>query len=157
MIDLEQADFALDEMPGQALHEVLRGYRDRGPVQPTRFLTIPSFVITGHEALLEAFKDSERFPPHRMYQTSLEGVVGESFISMPRPEDHRVYRKLAMPAFRSRAVASYEVEGLAALANELADSLAGRSEFDLVASYTARFPYLVIARLLGLPRDPLVK
>jgi cytochrome P450 len=153
MIDLDRVDFALDEMPGRELHDVLRAYRERGPVQATRFLTIPAFVITGFDALLEAFKDSERFPPHRMYQTSFEGVVGKTFISMADPGDHLTYRKLAMPAFRSRAVASYEVEGLAALANELADGLEGRDTIDLVAEYSSRFPYLVIARLLGLPRD----
>jgi cytochrome P450 len=146
-------DFALDELPGDELHEVLRGYRERGPVASTRFLGQPSFVITGYAALLAAFKDTEGFPPHRMYQLSLEPAIGRSFISMERPEDHRVYRKLATPAFRSRAVARYEAEGLEALAHELIDAFADRDEVDLVSEYAARFPYLVITRLLGLPRE----
>jgi cytochrome P450 len=151
--DLGAIDFGFDEMPGGELHEVLHAYRERGPVQPTRFLGIPSFVITGHEVLLDAFKDVERFPPHLMYQAAFEGAIGKSFISMERPEDHRVYRKLATPAFRSRAVARYEREGLAALARELASGFGEREDVDLVAEFTARFPYLVITRLLGLPRD----
>ncbi len=72
---------------------------------------------------------------------------------MADPEQHRIYRKLATPAFRSRAVASYEREGLAALAHELVDGFGDRREIDLVADFAARFPYLVITRLLGLPRD----
>ncbi len=88
-----------------------------------------------------------------MYQASLEPAAGQSFISMPEPERHRIYRKLATPAFRSRAVANYEREGMAALANELIDDFGGASEVDLVRTYAARFPYLVITRLLGLPRD----
>jgi len=152
-VALDSLDFALDELPGHSLHEVLRTYRERGPVEPTRFLGLPAFVITGHQALLEAFLDVERFPPHRMYQASFEGAIGESFISMADPERHRVYRRLATPAFRSRAVESYQREGLAALANELVDALGQRREIDLVADFTARFPYRVITRLLGLPRD----
>jgi cytochrome P450 len=150
---LDSVDFALDAMPGAELHEVLRTLRERGPVQPTRFLGLPSFVITGHEALLQAFADTEHIPPHRMYEVSFEGAIGRSFISMADPEQHRVYRKLATPAFRSRAVASYEAEGLAALAHELLDSLDGRDEFDLVADFTSIFPYRIITRLLGMPRD----
>ncbi|MGE4609729.1 MAG: cytochrome P450 [Myxococcota bacterium] len=146
-------DFALDEMPGQELHDVLRAYREQGPVAPTRFLGIPSFVITGHAALLEAFQDTEHFPPHRMYEVSFEGAIGKSFISMADPEEHRIYRKLATPAFRSRAVQSYEQTGLAELAFELIDAFEDREEVELVSEFTGRFPYLVIARLLGLPRD----
>ena len=153
MLALDTADFAFDEMPGRELHDLLRAYRERGPVQPTRFMGLPAFVITGHEALVEAFKDVERFPPHLMYRAGFEGTIGETFISMKDPEPHRVYRKLATPAFRSRAVDSYEREGLAALAHELVDGLAGRESFDLVADFSARFPYLVISRLLGLPRE----
>ena len=153
MSRLDRVDFALDELPGDELHEVLRGYRERDPVAATRFLGQPSFVISGYDALLAAFKDTEGLPPHRMYQASLEPAIGRSFISMERAEDHRVYRKLATPAFRSRAVASYEVDGLEALAHELVDTFADRDEIDLVTEYAARFPYLVITRLLGLPRD----
>lgn len=152
MPDLADVDFGLQEMPGPELHEVLRAFRERGPVWPTRYLGLPSFVIAGHEALLAAFRDVERFPPHRMYELTIERAVGRTFISMEDPE-HRVYRKLATPAFRSRAVESYEREGLAALAHELVDALAGRDALELVEDFTSRFPYLVISRLLGLPRE----
>lgn len=152
-IDLDRVDFALDEMPGAQLHDVLRAYRERGPIQTTRFLGIPAFVIPERAALFEAFIDTERFPPHRMYQASFEGAIGKSFISMEDPEQHRVYRKLATPAFRSRAVANDEQHGLSALATELLRDLDGRDEFDLMSDFAARFPYLVITRLLGLPRD----
>jgi cytochrome P450 len=150
---LDKADFALDMMPGRVLHDILRGYRERGPITSTRFLALPAFIITGHAELLDAFKDTQRFPPHRMYKASFEAAIGESFISMEDPEQHRIYRKLATPAFRSRAVASYAAEGLTALAQELATELEGRESFDLMTDYAARFPYRVIAGLLGLPRD----
>ncbi len=152
-LKLEEADFALDEMPGEEMHRILRNFRERGPVEKTRFMGLPAFVITRHRALLNAFMDNESFPPHRLYQASFEGAIGESFISMEDPRRHLLYRRLATPAFRSQAVSRYENEDLAALAHELVDRLKGQRTFDLVESFTARFPYLVISRLLGLPRD----
>ena len=151
--DLSPVDFGLEDMPGDELHEVLRAYRLEGPVRPTRFGGLPAFVITAYDALVEAFMDTERFPPHLMYRASFEPAIGESFISMPERERHLLYRKLATPAFRSRAVENYEQSSLTALAHEVADALTGRDEVDLVADFAARFPYLVITRLLGLPRD----
>lgn len=146
-------DFALEELPGAALHTTLDATRAKGPIAEARFLGLPAFVISGYGALLDAFTDDARFPPHRMYEASFAPAIGESFISMADPTRHRTYRKLATPAFRSRAVARYEREELAALAHELLDALAGRSGADLMSEFVARFPYLVITRLLGLPRD----
>ena len=152
-----EMEFALEEHPGNQLHAGLRAQREHHSVTPARFLGLPAFVITGHDALRRAFADNDLFPGHRMYQASFEGAIGESFISMADPTRHRVYRKLATPAFRSRAIAAYENEGLAVLAHELADALTPRLDagetVDLVSEFTARFPYLVISRLLGMPRD----
>jgi cytochrome P450 len=153
VLDPDTADFALDEMPGADLHDLLRAYRELGPIQATRFAGLPAFVISEHEALKEAFLDEDAFPGHLMYQASFEPAIGTSFISMSDAADHLRYRKLATPAFRSRAVASYELDGLAALAHELVDGLVDQDEFDLVAEFTQRFPYFVIARLLGIPRE----
>jgi len=146
-------DFAFDELPGNSLHEALHALRERGPLAEARFFGQPALVIAGRDALERAFVDERAFPGHRMYEASLEPAIGRTFISDPDPARHLLFRKLATPAFRSRAVASYEASGLEALANELIDGFEGRDEFDLVAEFTARFPYLVISRLLGLPRD----
>lgn len=149
----ENADFAFDEMPGETLHALLHAFRERGPVQPARFMGLPCHVITQDAALRAAFPDDYTFPGHRMYQASFEPAIGASFISDPDPSSHLRYRKLATPAFRSRAVSRYARTGLVALAHELLDTLDGRDEFDLVEEFTSRFPYLVITRLLGLPRE----
>jgi cytochrome P450 len=151
-VNLESVDFALNELPGDELHRVLASFREHAPVAETRFLGLRSWIITGHEALEAAFKDTERFPPHLMYRASFEPAIGRSFISMDDPE-HHAYRKLATPAFRSRAIEDWGREGLAELANELVDEFSGEKEVELLDAFVARFPYLVITRLLGLPRE----
>lgn len=152
-LDPSQADFALDDLPGDALHALLRAARAAGPIVPTRFLGLEARVIAGHEPLDEAFRDEQTFPGYRMYQASFEPAIGPSFISDPDPKRHLRTRKLATPAFRSRAVSRFAEEGMAPVAHELIDALGDRDRYDLVAEFTARFPYLVISRLLGLPRD----
>jgi cytochrome P450 len=62
-------------------------------------------------------------------------------------------RRLATPAFRSSAVARMEEHGLAALAHELIDGFEREGRGDLFERFTARFPFLVISRVLGVPLD----
>jgi hypothetical protein len=62
---LEEVDFGLHGFPGESLHHVLLRFRERGPIQPTRFLGLPSFVITTYAALQEAFLDEHVLPGHR--------------------------------------------------------------------------------------------
>ena len=52
-----EIDLGLEELPGQGFHDLLRHHRERGAVSETRFLGLPSFVVTAHEALLECFLD----------------------------------------------------------------------------------------------------
>jgi cytochrome P450 len=145
-------DFALDPLPGPALHQALAALREEGDIAPVTFLGMGAWLITTYDALDAAFRDSERFPPELMYQQAIEPVFGRSFLSMDEP-DHLTYRRLAMPAFRSRAVENFSETGLSTLAHELIDQIDSSAAFDLVPTFTERFPYLVISRMLGVPRD----
>ncbi len=145
-------DFALGGEPGRALHARLAALRRLGPVVPVRFAGQPAWLITRHAALAEAFRDGAGFPPGRAYAQTTEPAVGRSFISM-EGDEHRVYRALATPAFRPRAVAAYEGGALAALAHELLDALAGEAAPDLVAGFAQRLPLVAISRLLGVARE----
>jgi cytochrome P450 len=153
-------DFAFAPLPGQALHDHLAARRAEGPVVRVRFLRHDAWAILGHAELAEAFKDGERFPPHVPYRIGIEPVVGRNFQTMEGAE-HRLYRRLATPAFRSRAVASYERSGMAELAHELIDRFVTTQvgsdgsvrEADLATGFTHLYPFLVISRLLGVPRD----
>lgn len=144
-------DFARERPRGEELHRLLARLRERGPVARVRFGGQPAWIILRYSELARAFRDGRRFPPGAAYRATTEPVVGRSFISMDG-DLHRVFRRLATPAFHSAAVARLEATGLAELAHELLDELAGRGEADLVAGFTHRFPIRMISRLLGLPR-----
>lgn len=149
---MSETDFATDPMPGSAMHERLRAYRARGQVVPVRFGGGQAFLITTFEALLEGFQDVERFPPATLYQRTIAQVIGPNFQSMEGAE-HRLYRRLATPAFRSRAIERFAETAMAPLAHEVIDRFVGQQRVDLVAGFTRVFPFLVISRLLGVPRE----
>ena len=147
-----ETDFATDPMPGREMHARLRELRARGPVARVRFGGAQAFLITTFDALLEGFRDVESFPPETLYQRSIAEVIGPNFQSMAGAE-HRLYRRLATPAFRSRPVDRFAETAMAGLAHEVIDRIVGSGRADLVASFTRVFPFLVISRLLGVPRD----
>ena len=143
-------DFAIDTLPGDELHRRLAVLREAHPVSPVRFGGREAFVITGHAALAEAFRDNARFPPADAYRITIEPVQGLTFQTM-EDEQHRLYRRLATPAFRSSAVEAMEQEGLARIAHELIDRLQGQRSADLAEAFTHRVAFLVISRMLGIP------
>jgi cytochrome P450 len=109
-----------------------------------------ALLLTRFEDVHEAFADSERLPGGAFYQGGIEPVVGRTFISMDGKE-HDLYRKLATPAFRSRAVARFDEESLVPLTNELIDQFVEWGAADLVAELTSVLPFTAITRKLGLP------
>ena len=103
----EDFDFARERPRGEELHRFLARLRERGPVARVRFGGAPAWVILRYAELARAFRDGVRFPPGPAYAATIEPVVGRSFISMDG-EQHRIYRRLATPAFHSSAVARLE-------------------------------------------------
>jgi cytochrome P450 len=145
-------DFALASMPGSEMHETLETLRHDGPLARVTFGGRPAVLITSHALLIEGFREVEKFPPAKLYQISIGKTIGRNFQTMEGAQ-HRLYRRLATPAFRSRAVERFGRQAMAGLAKELIERFAARSEVDLVADFTHLFPFLVISRLLGVPRQ----
>lgn len=147
-----QQDLDQWQYPGMALHELFDELRQRGPIVPVNFLGSQSWLITEHATLQQALKDGERFPPHLPYQFGIEPVIGETFQTMTG-DRHRFYRKLATPTFRPRSIERMDSTMLADVADELIGQFYAAGETDLVSQFTERYPHMVIARLLGIPRE----
>lgn len=145
-------DFAIDGFAGDKLHQTMRELRGRGPVVQALFGGQPAIIICSHEALAEAFRDNDRFPPADAYRITIEPVQGVTFQTM-EGEQHRLYRRLATPAFQSRAVEAMEREGLAQIAHELVNRLGSARSADFASAFTHRVAFAVISRMLGIPTD----
>lgn len=145
-------DFGQAPLPGPELHRVLARYREQAPVCRVAMAGRPAWLIVGHGVLSQAFRDEVAFPAGEWYRRVIEPTQGRTFESMDGSE-HLLYRRLATPAFRSRSVDRMEASGIAELARELLDALPDAGEFDLVEAFAARFPFLVISRVLGIPTE----
>lgn len=148
----EDVDFGLQALPGDELHDTLTRFREAGPVVETRFMNTPAFAVTRYDALVRAFRDGERFPPERIYQLMFEPIVGPTFQTLTG-RDHVIRRRLATPALRADAVRTQDETSIIALANELIDEFPSDAEVDFAERFTRLFPFIIMSRLLGVPRD----
>ena len=72
-----------------------------------------------------------------------------SFLEM-NPPDHTRLRRLALPAFSPKAVATYTAR-IERVVGDLLDKAAAVGQFDLVSEFAAPLPIAVITELLGIP------
>jgi len=126
--------------PGRAdpypLYEQLRAL---GPLAMTRQ---GDWVTTSHRVCNAVLRD-------RRFGVVPSDEMGLSFLG-ENPPDHNRLRRIATPAFSSRAVATYAAR-IERVASDLLDKVAGREEFDMVSAFAAPLPIAVITALLGIP------
>ena len=145
-------DFDTWQLPGIELHQLMDKLRTQAPVVPVTFLGEKVWLITDHAHVAAGFRDNNLFPPHIPYKIGIEPVIGETFQSMTG-DRHRIFRRLATPTFRPRSVEQMDSKILTSVANELIDTFISKGEVDLVSAFTERYPFAVIARLLGIPKE----
>jgi cytochrome P450 len=141
-------DVMLDDLPD--VPAFLRGLRARGPAVWGRAFGPPALLLLGHELVNAAFRDEETLPAADYYGRVVTDVLGRNLQCM-RGDEHRVNRALVSPAFRQRLMPGLVQPLLEPVAHELIDWFAASGRADLVSDFTARYPFTVITRLLGLP------
>ena len=143
-----EIDFALHDVPN--LHEILDELRAQGPAVPVLFATRPLWMILGYDAVKHAMTDEEHLSTTEAYKRSLAFTMGPVMATMSG-QAHRKNRGVIAPVFFPRAMKSLVEPVFRVEAEKLADELAKEPQADLVKSFTRRFTFNVITRLLGLP------
>lgn len=147
--DLADVDVILDDLADVAATQ--HRMRESGAAVWAKAFGAPALLLVSHELVHAAFRDEETFPAADFYANTVTDVMGHTMQCM-RGEEHRVHRALVSPAFRQRLMPAIVPPLLEPVAHELLDRVADRGEADLVADFTSRYPFIVITRLLGLPR-----
>jgi cytochrome P450 len=113
------------------------------------------FTAYSFEAVQQVLKDGETFSSQG-YAEIMGKVLGHSILEMDEPE-HHLYRGLVQQAFSRKAMETWERELVRDVVDEHIDAFVDRptKRADLVRELTFPFPVVVIARLLGLPREDL--
>jgi cytochrome P450 len=121
--------------------------RAAGPVLPTR---LGNWATTSHRVCNLVLRD-RRFAV-RPLDAGMPGKPSDfdlSFLDM-NPPDHTRLRRLALPAFSPKAVATYH-DRIEATVGDLLDRAAESGDFDLVSGFAGPVPIAVITDLLGIP------
>jgi cytochrome P450 len=136
-----------------------RTMRERGRVQRT---SAGHWLATGYDEVSRLLTD-QRFGEAagrggriRLSRTSREGpqqLLGrvDTMLSQDPPEHTRL-RRLVSKAFTPRSVQKMRPR-IQQIVNELLDEVDGRGEFDLVSELAWPLPVIVIAEMLGIPRE----
>lgn len=139
-------------LPGETFHDHLRARRAEGALVDATMMGLPAKLITRYAELDAAFRDDEGFPAGPTYATTIEPCQGVTFESTDGDE-HNVLRDLSTRELRARPVARFAEHAIGPLADELIDGFVADGGGDLVELFTARFPFHVFGRRMGLPDD----
>ena len=136
-----------------------RALRERGRVQRT---SAGHWIATGY-AEVSALLTDQRFGEAagrggriRLSRERREGprqLLGrvDTMLSQDPPEHTRL-RRLVSKAFTPRSVQKMRPR-IQQIIDELSEAIAGRPEFDLVSELSWPLPVIVIAEMLGIPRE----
>ncbi|MCK9564126.1 MAG: cytochrome P450 [Bacteroidales bacterium] len=113
----------------------------------------PTWVLTRHDHIKEAYGDPERFSSDR----NNLGALGVSWKLNPLefdPPEHHYYRRILNPHFTPTAVTSLDgaVRDACGL---LMDRIAARGSCEFIGEFAELFPSYIFLDLMGLPHDML--
>ncbi len=112
-----------------------------------------SFAAMSFEAVNAAFRDAHTFSSS-YYDNTIGLFIGPSILAMAG-RIHREHRNLVSAAFKSKALARWELEIVRPICEALIDEFVDSGQADLIRDFTFEFPTRVIAELLGLPAEDL--
>jgi len=115
--------------------------------------SVSVFSTFSFDAVQQVLKDGETFSSAG-YADVMGQVFGHSILEMDAPE-HHTYRGLVQQAFSRKAMEGWERDLVKGVVDEMLDEIIDAKRGDLVRNLTFPFPVLVIARMLGLPREDL--
>jgi cytochrome P450 len=113
------------------------------------------FTAFGFDAVQTVLRDGDTFSSSG-YAEVIGAVMGHTILEMDEPE-HHTYRALVQQAFSRKAMDQWEHELVRSVVDEHIDRFIDHGKADLVRELTFPFPVVVIARLLGLPREDLTR
>jgi cytochrome P450 len=121
--------------------------RAEGPILPTH----TGGLVTHSHRVCNAVLRDRRFgtKPPEGFERSERDNLDASFLTL-NPPDHTRLRKLALPSFSPKAVATYD-QRIRQTVGNLLESARSTGSFDLVSSFAAALPIMVITGLLGIP------
>ncbi|MSO78887.1 MAG: cytochrome P450 [Acidimicrobiia bacterium] len=107
------------------------------------------YQVTRHDDAESVLRDAETFSSSINLE-HMKRFMGELILGMDGPE-HRSYRSLVAPAFRSSQLEKWEDNVIRPSIQMYIDEIATRGKAELVRDVTMRYPVRVICAIVGVP------
>ncbi|MGA2053827.1 MAG: cytochrome P450 [Bradyrhizobium sp.] len=150
--------FDLEKLTQEFYADPYPTYRALREHAPVKRMANGSYFLTRYDDLLAAYKNTRTFSSDKKKEFTPKYGVSPLYdhhttsLVFNDPPAHTRVRRLIMGALSPRAIAEME-PALRTLVNRLLDTLAGKSEVDLIADFAAAIPIEVIGNLLDVPPD----
>ncbi|MDX8356397.1 cytochrome P450 [Sphingopyxis terrae] len=109
------------------------------------------FALT-YSACRKVGMDAKNFSNASAYGPTLGRTFGETLMALDAPR-HTQLKRLVLPAFSHRIVNEDLVKIATPVVNEALDRIVDKGRGELIADFCAGFPFVVVARILGVPDD----
>lgn len=135
--------------------------RKDGAVHHVQFPSgVLAWLVTGYEAAVQTLSDSRLGKNHRLGNgdwRKLAAIMPEPQHSQLQghllhqdPPKHTEMRRMVLDALSARRISGLR-EQFDQIAHGLVDDISANGEADLVGAFAARFPFLVLSTVIGLP------
>lgn len=124
------------------------------------------WIVTGHQELFQASRDTETFSSGVMPPAQLAALMAFMPADMPRipqatpitldPPDHGRFRGPLQKTFSPKA-AMARIEEIRALANELIDKVVDQGHCDFIPAIAEPLPVTIFLKMMGLPIERLTE
>lgn len=146
-------------MQVENVHERLREARERhrvmigNPFAEVNSIQVGDLGVTvlGYEECQTVLTHPDTFSSS-IYDQIMGPVMGVTLLELEGAA-HRASRALVSPSFRTALLERWRTELVEVVVHELIDRFAPRGRAELSREFTFAFPVLVIARIMGLPRQ----
>lgn len=108
------------------------------------------FLGLTYNACRTIASDAKNFSVATAYQDTLAKAFGEILITTDGPK-HTQLKKLVLPSFAHRIVNEDLVSMAAPLIKKELDEIAPRGRGELIADFTSKFPFQIVAKIFGIP------
>ena len=108
------------------------------------------FIALSWDAVKQLSTDAESFSAELAFAKTLDFTIGKSMVTMDDPE-HKRYKRLVLPSFSHRMVTQELHKVARPIIDQCLDKIVDKQEAELLAEFTAQFPFLVVAAILGVP------
>jgi cytochrome P450 len=152
------ASFNIEKLTPEFYADPYPTYRALREHEPVKLLPNGCYFLTRYDDLVTAYKNTRLFSSDKRKEFSPKYGASPLYehhttsLVFNDPPAHTRVRRLIMGALSPRAIAEMEPD-LIALVDRLLDSIAAKSDFELIGDFASAIPVQVIGNLLDVPME----